>query len=124
MKSSVTTTCEITLARPLAPEEVRCGQYVTILDEIVEWPSFMWCNAEAAGRPQDLIRMKIKSSEGGIPLRVKSICLPFVSVQTHLQQIQVLDLRRVQLVRLSREFGKSVWKALAKQAQPVIPGPW
>lgn len=122
MKTRMTLSNETVLARPLAPEEIRRGQYVTLLDEIVELPSFLWTLPGDDLKPNELVRMKIKSGEGGIPLRVKSICLPFISVQTPQQETRVLDLRKVQLVRLSPEFGKSVSKALAKQSQPASLG--
>lgn len=114
MKTPVSTSAESALARSLAPEDVRCGQYVSVLDEIVESPAFIWSCAESDLKSGEMIRVRIKSNEGGIPLRVKSICLPFVAVQTPQLQTQLLDLRRVQLVRLSREYGKTVSKALGK----------
>jgi len=122
MKTRTPLSTETVLARPLAPEEIRRGQYVTPLNEFVEMPSFLWPFLDSELKPSDLVRIRIKSGEGGIPLRVKSICLPFVSVQTPQQEIRVLDLRRVQLVRLSTEFGKSVTKALAKQCRPGVWG--
>jgi len=116
MKAHLSIPAQSSLARPLAPEEVRRGQYVTPLDEIHEWPSFLWPCPDSNLEPQDLVRVRLKSDEGGIPLRVTAVCLPFVSVRTPQQTTRVLDLRRVQLVRLSREFGKLVTKALAKHS--------
>jgi len=116
MNSRTTNTSACALARPLAPEDVRRGDYVSILDEVLEFPSFCWFGGTGETHPEDLIRIRMKSDEAGIPFRVAAVCLPFVSLHTAQGQIRVQDLRRVQLVRLSRDYGKSVWKALRKQS--------
>ena len=32
------------LADQSAPDDLRCGDFVSILSEIAEYPSFLWCH--------------------------------------------------------------------------------
>jgi hypothetical protein len=116
MKSDTATHCESPVARSLAPEDLSCGDCVAILHEIVEWPSFFWsCDAQLLP-PDELVRLAVRSSEGGTPLKVKAICLPFVFVKRPCGTHRTLDVRQHRLVRLAPEYAASVWKAMSKRA--------
>jgi len=108
---------EACVARSLAAEDLRCGDFVAILHETVEWPSFFWsCDAQLLP-PSEPIRIVYRPTEGGMPLKVKAICLPFVFVKHPSDQYQTLDVRRHQLVRLTRSYARVAWKALSKGLQ-------
>jgi hypothetical protein len=47
-----------------------------------------------------------------VPLKVFTICLPFVYAKTATGEVHTLDLRRHQVARLDREAAKEVWSAL------------
>src|SRR5262245_57311657 len=125
MKSPASINGESCVARSLAAEDLRCGDFVAILHEIVEWPSFFWTCDSHLLPPDEPVRLTCKSSDCGTPLKVKAICLPFVFVKLPSGQHRTLDVRRHQLARLDADYGQTVWKTLSKQAKPgsrVLPG--
>ena len=76
---------------------------------------FLW-NADAALSPRDeLVRIQCLPVGGGVPLKVKTVCLPYVLVNHPQAKGQILDIRRTRLVRLDREFAKTSWKLLKEQ---------
>ena len=102
------------VAASVAPEDLRCGDFVGILSEVLEFPSFYWCDSVSSER-DELVRVRYIPKHGGTPLKIKAICLPFVYVKSPGGQLQVIDVRQVQLVRLTRRYGKAVWKDLQQQ---------
>jgi hypothetical protein len=101
-----------TLAETVQAEDLACGDYVALLSETVEFPSFFWDCCGAALSPHELVRLKIVPAGAGIPLKVLAICLPFVYAKTPSGTIQIIDLRKAQLIRLDRDCAKLVWKEL------------
>jgi len=120
MKSPTTSEPESTLARPLAPEDIQCGQYVAILEEIQELPSFLWNKCDSPLPPHELIRLRIKPNNAGTPLKVKALCLPFIHVQPPTGNSQILDLRKIQLVLLTEGFAKSVVKGIERKPRKMM----
>ena len=107
------------LARPLAPEEIRRGQFVTLFDEIWEVPSYFWpADTDTLAREQT-VRVRTIPSTGGVPLRVKSVCLPFVLVKQPDGKQRALDVRKCRLALLGISFAKFAWKALKEPAAAV-----
>jgi hypothetical protein len=105
---------EATLAKALAPEEVRVGDYVTPLHVVAEVPSYFWFT-EGWNLPADEpVRIRLMSYSDGVPMKVKSICLPFVLVKQASGRGATLDLRKCQLARLDREFARRAWRAYKK----------
>ena len=103
-----------TLAKVLAPEEILQGDFVTMLHVICELPSFLWC-ADASTQPlHEVIRIQFLPAEGGVPLKVESVCLPFVLVKRPRGDQRTLDLRRCRLARLDRAYASAAWKAYEK----------
>jgi hypothetical protein len=102
------------LAKPLAPEEVRIDDLVTVLHITHEYPSFFWC-AESFQIPHsEPVRVQFIPDDGGLPLKVRSICLPFVFVKDPAGEPRTLDLRKCRLARLDRDYAKTIWKARKK----------
>ena len=102
----------VTLAKALAPEEICAGDYVTQLYEVCELPSFLW-DADATLSPRDqLVRLQYVPESGGVPLKVKSVCLPYVLVKHPRWGRQTIDIRRVKLARLSKTFAREAWDTL------------
>ena len=59
-----------TLAKPLAPEDVRAGNFVTLLHVTYELPSYLW-SAESFQLPHDQpVRIQLIPEESGAPLKV------------------------------------------------------
>ena len=106
-----------TLAKPLAPEDVCAGDYVTLLQVTYELPSYLW-SAESFQLPHDQpVRIQLIPEESGAPLKVRSVCLRFAFVKDPAGKHQTLDLRKCRLARLNENYAKIAWKAL-KQSGP------
>lgn len=109
MTVKLETTREISLAATVAPEDLRPGDFISVLNETFELPSFLWADSPIAGR-DELVRIRCCASGAGAPLKVKAICLPFVFVKTSHGFAYAVDVRRVQLVRLQKQYVKASWK--------------
>jgi hypothetical protein len=113
MKADVSTTDKTSVAATVAPEDVKCGDFVAVLTEIIELPSYYWFDTDPNKR-DEVIRVRCIPTASGMPLKVKAICLPFVFVKSPARPYETLDVRRVQLVRLSEDYAKTIWKSLCK----------
>jgi hypothetical protein len=102
------------LAKPLAPEEIRVGDFVTPLHVFYDFPSFFWDDS-AIGRRDETVRICYIPETGGVPLKVKSICLPFLLAKHPRGEQQTLDVRRVRLARLDPTYAKTAWKLCKKK---------
>jgi hypothetical protein len=118
MKSQPSTTCETHVAKSLAPEDLRCGDFVSILYEITEYPSCFWCGDSRLLPPDEPVRVPYRTADCGAPLKVKAICLPFVFVRKPWGAHRTLDLRQHTLVRLTPDYARHVWKTMSKAAKP------
>lgn len=102
------------VAKVLAPEDVRAGDYVAVLQVVYELPSFLWCGEIGTVRHDEPVRIPLMPRQGGVPLQVRSVCLPFILVKTPSGTLRNLDVRRHQLARLDRDYARIVWKASKK----------
>jgi hypothetical protein len=106
-----------TLAKALAPEEVRTGDYVTLLHEYTEMPSYYWCNDSTLVAPDEVIRVRyLPTADAGTPLEVQSICLPFVLVKHPSGEERPLDLRKFRVARLTKSYATRAWDAFKTSA--------
>jgi hypothetical protein len=113
-----TSAANATLAKALAPEEIGIGDFVTPLFVIAEVPSYFWF-ADEWDLPRDQpVRMRFTPNGDGMPLKVKSICLPFVLVKDPLGRGSTLDLRKCQVARLDKAHARRAWKAYKKANSP------
>jgi hypothetical protein len=108
MKAGVRQTDHTALAASIAPEDVRCGSYVAVLNEIVELPPWLCCGPAVADDP---VRVRYRAMDAGVPLKVLAVCLPFVCAKSADGQLTTLDIRQVELVRLEEHYARTVWKA-------------
>lgn len=106
---------EATLAKALAPEEIRAGDYVALLNVVYELPSFFWCDDAALMPREQPVRIQFTPESDSVPLKVKSVCLPYVLVKHPEGRKFTLDVRRSKLARLGRGFAEVAWKAIKKQ---------
>ena len=105
---------EATLAKVLAPEDVRGGDYIAPLYSIVEMPSYWWNGDCWKLPPEQPVRLRLTGECNGMPLRVKAVCLPFVLVKAPTGEQSTLDLRKCQVARLDLGYAKQAWKAVKK----------
>jgi hypothetical protein len=116
MKTDCNSVTALTMAATVAPEDLRQGDYVAVLNEIVEFPSCGWLEL-SMHPPEEPVRVRMMSLDAGEPLKVQAICLPFVFVRHAEGRLESLDIRRVQLVRLSRNYVRAVRKAVRKERE-------
>ena len=112
-----TEAAEATLAKPLAPEDIRQGDFVTPLWVIAEIPSFWW-RCDSWSLPiEEPVRIRFLPNYEGVPLKVRSVCVPFVLVKAPSGEQKVLDLRSCQLAKLDSAHAVRAWKALKRTAR-------
>jgi hypothetical protein len=105
---------QATLAKALAPEDIRPGDFVTPLYVIAEVPSFWW-RADVWNLPVDEpVRIRLIPPSDGAPLKVRSVCVPFVLVKTATGDQSTIDVRTCQLARLDEAHAARAWKACKK----------
>jgi hypothetical protein len=114
MNTDFSTTKKTSTAASVAPEDLECGDCVAVLHEVVEFPSFLWCDS-VLGERDELVRVRCLPTSGGMPVKVKAICLPFVFVKSPFGQCETIDVRQVRLVRLKKRYAKEVWRNIRKQ---------
>ena len=95
------------LASLLAPEDIRRGHYVAVLNEIEQW--FPCCSV--SGKPEAFNVRTIPTDEIEL-LQVIEICLPFVTVRKADRSLVTLDVRRHELARLDDGYARRVIRRL------------
>jgi hypothetical protein len=113
----------MTLAAQAAPEDLRPGMMVAVLNEVREFPSFLWCMDSAALPPDQPVRIRWRSGQHGTPLRVMAVCLPFVCVKNPYGEYVTIDIRQTECVRLHRDYARLVWKKLRRSGREATTDP-
>jgi hypothetical protein len=81
MNADLAETDRMSVAATVAPEDLSCGDYVAVLNEVVEFPSCRWFDLPSQHPPEEPIRVRMMTLDSGTPLKVQAICLPFVFVR-------------------------------------------
>jgi len=102
------------LAARVASEDLRRGDFVAVLSQIVELPSFLWTDALPVGQ-EELVRLRRLPTAARAPLKIEAICLPFLFVKQPNGQFETLDVRLISLARLEEDYARTVWKSLKKR---------
>ena len=102
---------ESNIARTVAPEDIRPGAYVTILHVIDEFLPLVFDSNDASWRSVQPFRVRWLPYGDQSPMKVKSVCLPFVFVMLPDGAHRTLDVRRHQLAEVARDYGRSVFEA-------------
>jgi hypothetical protein len=96
---------EIIMARSLAPEDILPGTYIMVLHEQRE---LLHPANPAEGDVSPVVsRVLMRPCETGLPRLVLEVNLPFVVVKNHERKTEVLDIRGVRLVRVSKRFARA-----------------
>jgi hypothetical protein len=104
-----------TLARALAPEDIGVGDFVAVLHEITEWPSWFWCDNALVAAPSEVVQIRYLPRDDAVALKVESVCLPFVLVKLPCGERRTVDVRRHRLARLGAKFAKAARRACRRQ---------
>ena len=92
------------IARPVAPEDVRPGDYLTVLFELGT-PGFF---ERMVGEARPVFEVP---DNAAMPARVLEICLPLLLLQTAPDRCILVDVRRFRLARVPAGFGERVQAA-------------
>lgn len=106
----------MTLAMPLAPEDVIPESYIAVHTMMKELPLWYLDSDElkySSDRPR---RIKRVPGNAGRPFKVKAVCLPYVYALAPDGEPHTLDLRQCRLVRLDDQYGRMVFQAMKAQA--------
>lgn len=113
MSTTATTATRTSLS--LAPEDIKVGDYIGVLHASVQYPTFNWHgDLKADVSDEECVRISYLPYDGGVPLRVESMSLPFVLVKLPGRHCETLDLRLCRIARLDKDYAKRAWKELAK----------
>ncbi len=112
MKTAIESDFQTTAVTRVAGEDVKPGDYVTVVSELIELPSFLWYSSGTMLPMDEPVRTRFVPREAGQPFKVVAVCLPFVYAERACKKVATLDIRNQQLVRLDPESGHKVWKLL------------
>ncbi len=110
---------EVTISKPVAPEDIRADDYVAITEDVLQFVRWE-CGAAIPGSGPELGSVLCYPIRGPEPLRVVLVCLPFVLVEDAKGKHRTLDVRQVRLTRLTERFGKKSFKRLARPGRPEL----
>lgn len=117
MNAQTETTSDTTVAARVAGEDIRSGDFVTVLHEVVEYPSFLWCCSAVTLEEDQPVRVRYLPRNQGEPRKVVAVCLPFVYVKNVKGNVIGVDTRQHELVRLDSKVGQRVWRQMTKPSK-------
>ncbi len=106
---------QTTISQPLAPEDIRPGDYVSLLHVVSEFVPF-FCIEDLDFRRVEPVRVT-RMPWTIEPMEVVEVCLPFVLVRRPDGKHETLDVRRHGIARLSQRFGKRAFKRFKAQSR-------
>jgi hypothetical protein len=109
-------TGEINVCRRVAPEDLRPGLFVAVLSVVHEvYPPSAFEEPEL--RPPRPVRVVCMGCADGEPLRVVSVCVPFVQLEDARGELRTLDIRREQLGVLADDYGLEAFTRPGKREE-------
>jgi hypothetical protein len=103
--------------RLLAADDVASGEFVVVMSEIAQFPSFYWCSEGILSSRAEMISLSYIPEEAGRPLLVIDVCVPFLLVEDVAGIRRILDVRRTRVARVPEKFALKVKKSLAKNGK-------
>lgn len=98
-----------------SPRGALPGDYVAVLHEIVEFPPITWTGAWLVPGSREAIRVQRCPCPTPGPLRVVSVCLPFVLMKDVNGKCRTFDVRLRTFARLGRRYGRKAFERLRKK---------
>jgi len=99
---------QLIMARSLAPEDILPGTYIMVLSEQRELLHPV--NPNEGDVAPMITRVSMRPQETVPPRLVLEVNLPFVVVKNFEQKTEMLDIRAVQLARVSKRFARAAVK--------------
>jgi hypothetical protein len=105
-------------SQALAPEDIRVGDFVGLLQASVQYPTYLWHgDLPSHHGPEECVRVSFMPCDGGVPLKVKAVSLPFILVKAPGQNAETLDVRLCRVARLDADYAATAWAAFKK---PIV----
>ncbi len=99
---------EITLTRSLAPDDIVKGIYVMTLHRQYQ---LLMSKCSPLGDPEVVIvPVVLRPYDTDLPMRVVSVCLPYVVVENEKGKTEILDTRSHRVARVPKRFAQSALK--------------
>lgn len=96
---------QLIMARSLAPEDILPGTYVMVL---LEQRDLLHPANPVEGDLSPVVsRVLMRPYETALPRMVLEVNLPFVVVKNHERKTEMLDMRGVRLVKVSKRFARA-----------------
>lgn len=108
---------DTSVATRIAGEDIAAGDFLTILSEVIELPSFLWNCSDVSLPPHTPVKIRFLPNSAGLPCKVMTVCLPFVYAKYPNGYLMAFDIRLQDLVRLDRENAKAIWQEMRKPFQ-------
>lgn len=108
-------TTDAGLARAVAAEDLRAGDFIYVLGELLEMVPCM-LDSERWQHPET-VKLMVLPYSGKEPMKVVEVCLPVLLVKDKSGQCETLDARLFHFARLPDRFGRKVFKRLRKSAE-------
>lgn len=116
---SETSALELKVAKRLHPEDICVGDDIALSEVAYQYLSFHWCGADATILPPERpVRVTFLPPHGdNQPLKIKSVCLPFVLCETVNGKHKLYDVRQIQFVKLDSDFAQKVRDAFNEKKE-------
>lgn len=98
-----------TLARSIAPEDIKIGTYVMTLHRCYQIPM---SKCSVIGDPEIvIIPVIMRPFFTELPSKVVQVCLPYIVVERENRKTDIIDTRVEMLAVVSKDFGKAARKS-------------
>ena len=95
------------MVQSLAPEDIRPGLHVCVLNVVYEVPPFLLeGSALCEGRPPKMVCLP---DDDETPVKIVEVCLPFMLAERPDGSMRTLDVRRYRLARVSDRFARKLF---------------
>lgn len=105
------------LVRPVAPEDLAPGMYITVMLQRYEWWPSGFCEPSPIMLDRYPLRWDRAPEDSGVPLRVVGVCLPFALTETPAGVLRTVDTRSMSVARFNPVYGREAFARLARQAK-------
>lgn len=95
--------------RPVAPEDIHAGDYLTITHRSYQLlPDCLenWGGSDTV----KMLRVDVIPCDSGEPMRALAVCLPFITAVSPDGLASTIDLRRERVSRLAKAYGRHAFK--------------
>lgn len=111
---------KIETSKPVAPEDIRPGDFLSVLYVVLELLSCSPFEGVSPWEELSVRRVRFTPWQTDGPLKVVEVCLPYVLAQQRDGSHRTIDVRRYCLARVSKRFGQRVFKKFKGSATSCI----